>query len=60
MILADGDLMESLSQTILDLIRDQSKLASMRAAMLRLAHPDAAERIADIIENTAMEDRSRA
>ena len=59
-ILADGDLMENLSRIVHDLIHDPGKLASMQTAMLSLAHPDAAVRIADLVNRTAMEDRSRA
>jgi UDP-N-acetylglucosamine--N-acetylmuramyl-(pentapeptide) pyrophosphoryl-undecaprenol N-acetylglucosamine transferase len=57
-ILADADLPGRLSGLVLDLLRDPTKLDQMRSAMLGLARPSAANRIAELVESLATEDRS--
>jgi undecaprenyldiphospho-muramoylpentapeptide beta-N-acetylglucosaminyltransferase len=57
-ILADADLPMHLSGMVLELLRDTARLEQMRSAMLGLARPLAAQRIAELVESQAMEDRS--
>jgi UDP-N-acetylglucosamine--N-acetylmuramyl-(pentapeptide) pyrophosphoryl-undecaprenol N-acetylglucosamine transferase len=56
-ILADADLPRRLSGMVLDLLRNTAKLEQMRSAMLGLARPLAAQRIAELIDSLATKDR---
>jgi UDP-N-acetylglucosamine--N-acetylmuramyl-(pentapeptide) pyrophosphoryl-undecaprenol N-acetylglucosamine transferase len=53
-ILADADLDRQLGQVVADLLDRPEQLASMRQAMLRLARPDAAQQIAELIANLGL------
>ncbi len=58
LILADADLSLKLLDTIQGLILDAEKLDQMRKAMRVLARPEAARRIADLIDKQELTDRS--
>lgn len=58
-ILDDADLPSRLSKVLLEIFNDSTKLASMRSAMLKLAQPDAANRIATFTQQTVERNRSR-
>jgi UDP-N-acetylglucosamine--N-acetylmuramyl-(pentapeptide) pyrophosphoryl-undecaprenol N-acetylglucosamine transferase len=44
---------EVMTKTLADLIQDPARLATMAAAAASLARPDAAERLADVVDRTA-------
>jgi undecaprenyldiphospho-muramoylpentapeptide beta-N-acetylglucosaminyltransferase len=52
-ILADADLLEKLPGTVMDLLFDSEKLAAMRLAMSGLQRPEAADRVAELVESLA-------
>ena len=50
----DGQLGEQLTPTVQELIHDETRLLQMRQAMLALAHPQAADMIADRLQELAL------
>lgn len=53
-ILADADLDRQLGKMVTELLNHPEQLASMRQAMLRLANPDAAQQVAELIANLGL------
>jgi UDP-N-acetylglucosamine--N-acetylmuramyl-(pentapeptide) pyrophosphoryl-undecaprenol N-acetylglucosamine transferase len=50
-VIPDGEMQNSLVNTILDLIHDQARLSAMSKSMSTLARPDAASQIADLLRS---------